>query len=116
MAIMTSDSASSFAHVTSRWCEALRFDAIPEPVLGVARRAFLDTVAVAVAGRETRTVQIAETLVEPQPLLPLCSATCWGGSRMSAPDAAYCNAVAAHALRRCDDNLRGIFNHFFVSI
>ncbi len=105
---MASLSPPPFAGHAAQWCKHLSLDGVPGAVVEVAKRAILDTVAVAVAGRGTRVASIAERIV------PRCGdshagrSTVWAGGVHVPEAAAYCNATAAHALDMDDTCFSGI--------
>ena len=82
----------------------LRLDAIPSDALGVARTGFADSVATLIAG----SVEEAPTILYKTLAPPAGDATLFlAGPRVPAPEAAWINGTAAHALDYDDVALRG---------
>jgi 2-methylcitrate dehydratase PrpD len=78
-----------------RFIAALSFEDVPEPALQLARSAFIDTIGVLIAGAaEPATTRLLDVL---QPG-PGRSRLLFGPRRADAPDAAWINGTAAHAL------------------
>lgn len=88
----------------ARFCAALRYDAIPAAALPFIRTGFTDTFATLVAGRDSDEARMLLRALQPAP----------GESRLfidrgsaRAPEAAWLNATAAHALDFDDAAQRG---------
>ena len=91
------------------WAADLRAGAIPPAVLRAAKQAMLDCLAVGVAGQESRVAGIAKELA-PIDRPERGAATLWGGPRGSPREAAFANAVAAHAYDMDDTSFAGILH------
>src|SRR3954462_14930693 len=77
---------------------------IPEEAARIARIGFIDTIGTMIAGREEDSVRIlTETLSPPDGAATLT----FGGRKAPAPEAAWINGTAAHALDYDDVSLRG---------
>jgi 2-methylcitrate dehydratase PrpD len=93
----------------SEWAGNLAHDDVPARIREIVKACVIDTVGVAVAGAGTHVAGTARSYVEragrPGPADVLGS-----GAKLSAAPAAFCNAVAAHALD-FDDNCYAGFVH-----
>src|SRR3954451_9089595 len=77
---------------------------IPDEAARIARMGFIDTIGTMIAGREEDSVRIlTETLSPPDGAATLT----FGGRKAPAPEAAWINGTAAHALDYEDVALRG---------
>jgi len=87
-----------------RFISKLSPNRVPEEAARVARTGFIDCIGVMFAGREEEPTRILRDVLQP----PAGSATvCFGEQTAPAPDAAWINGVAAHALDFDDVALRG---------
>lgn len=87
-----------------RFISELSPNRVPEEAARVARTGFIDCIGVMFAGREEEPTRILRDVLQP----PAGSATvCFGEQTAPAPDAAWINGVAAHALDFDDVALRG---------
>lgn len=82
------------------------FDTVPEEVAAVLRTAFVDTVACLFAGRDEAVTQAAQALLRSRGSAPQARVL-FGDGRARVADAAFVNAVAAHALDYDDMALNG---------
>jgi 2-methylcitrate dehydratase PrpD len=87
-----------------RFVADLSPDRIPDDARRVARMGFIDTVGTMIAGRHEDAPQILRRVLNPG---PGPSALCFGPERAPAPDAAWINGTAGHALDYDDVALRG---------
>ena len=77
---------------------------VPEAAMAIARTGFIDCIGVMFAGREEEPTRILQEVLNPAP----GTATLYFSERTAgAPDAAWINGVAAHALDYDDVALRG---------
>ena len=77
---------------------------VPEAAMAIARTGFIDCIGVMFAGREEEPTRILQEVLNPAP----GPATLYFSERTAgAPDAAWINGVAAHALDYDDVALRG---------
>lgn len=88
----------SFARELSTKALALSLDTVPAEAVHIARRAIIDTIGVALAGRSAPYLGALESVLEVAS--PPGAATLWGcgGRKASVLHAAMINGVAAHAL------------------
>ena len=78
-------------------------DAIPEPVVGRAKRHILDTLGAALAGSAALEARSARAIMQPMQAAGSGAAGAWGTELAFGPrDAAFVNGVAAHALELDD--------------
>jgi 2-methylcitrate dehydratase PrpD len=78
---------------------------VPAEARAVAKIGFVDTIATMIAGSREDAVRILRTVLEP---LPAGRSRLWfSGRRCAAPEAAWLNGVATHALDFDDVALRG---------
>lgn len=77
---------------------------LPEEAARIARTGFIDCVGVMVAGREEAPTRLLTETLQPG---PGPATLCFTERRAAAPDAAWINGVAAHALDYDDVALRG---------
>lgn len=83
------------AETLARRVRTVHYDALPDAVIEAAKYAVEDTIAVALAGASGANTETALAAIDGAP----GPATVWGrGSTASALDAAFVNAVSAHAL------------------
>lgn len=82
------------------------FDAVPEDVLCTIRNGFIDTVACLLSGRGEPVTQAARRVAAPRPGAQEAGLLL-GPQRLGAADAAFVNAVSAHALDYDDMALNG---------
>ena len=87
-----------------RFVASLKFEQIPKDALEVIYTGFADCVGVMLAGREEPPTRILTEVLAPQ---PGPSTLLFGSQTASAPDAAWINGVAAHALDFDDVALKG---------
>lgn len=98
--------ATSITRALGAFVSGLRFEAIPAEALAIARTGFVDCVGVMIAGRDEPVVGILrETLGVAGPRGE--AALTFGPLRAPAPEAAWINGTAAHALDYDDVALRG---------
>jgi 2-methylcitrate dehydratase PrpD len=77
---------------------------VPEEAVRIARTGFIDCIGVMIAGRDEEPTRILQEVLDP----PCGDATLYFSERKTrAPDAAWINGVAAHALDYDDVALRG---------
>lgn len=88
----------SFATELARRALAIRHDTLPEEALHIGRRAFADTVGVALAGADAPVLDALEAVLSPESAPG--QVTLWGrgGRRASVLHGAMINGTAAHAL------------------
>ncbi|MEM7441794.1 MAG: MmgE/PrpD family protein [Pseudomonadota bacterium] len=99
-------SHGTIAERFAAWAHGVDLDAVPDPVIHVARRAIVDTLGVLVAGGKDDGVRkLAKTL-------PAGSGACRavGGRLLRAEDAALLNGMAAHVLDFDDTSYTGIMH------
>jgi len=73
----------------------LEFEGIPRSGIDMAKRGFIDAVGVMLAGKDEPCVSILAETLSPA---PGDASLLWGAGRAGAPEAAWINAVATHAL------------------
>ena len=88
----------------AEWIAGARFAQMPAEAVAIARTAFIDCVGVTLAGRQDVAPQTVLDTLEPAGGDAL---VLFGTRRASAPDAAWINGTAAHALDFDDVALRG---------
>ncbi|MBP1845624.1 2-methylcitrate dehydratase PrpD [Rhizobium petrolearium] len=88
----------SFARELSRRALSISLDTVPEEAIRIGRRAFADTVGVALAGADAPYLDVLEAVLEYEAAPG--QVTLWGrgGRRASILHAALINGTAAHAL------------------
>jgi 2-methylcitrate dehydratase PrpD len=95
----------------ARYVTELDYDCVPEPVRHIARRAFVDTIACAIAGAGEPAARIARGLLLEDAgaaRATVIAASREGSAvRMPAANAAMANAIAGHALDYDDVNAMG---------
>ncbi|HEY8610908.1 MAG TPA: MmgE/PrpD family protein, partial [Roseomonas sp.] len=97
---------TSITRALGAFVSGLRFDAIPAEAVSIARTGFVDCVGVMIAGRDEPVVGILrDTLGVANPRGE--AALTFGSLRAPAPEAAWINGTAAHALDYDDVALRG---------
>ncbi|HEX5326859.1 MAG TPA: MmgE/PrpD family protein, partial [Acetobacteraceae bacterium] len=77
---------------------------IPEAAMRVAQLGFIDSIGTMIAGRDEDSVRIMKSVLAPP---PGPSSLTFGTGRAPAPEAAWINGTAAHALDYDDVGLRG---------
>ena len=77
---------------------------VPEEAARIARTGFIDCVGVMIAGREEEPTRLLRQVLQPG---AGPATLCFTGQEAAAPDAAWINGVAAHALDYDDVALRG---------
>lgn len=82
------------------------FDTVPEDVLPTIRNGFIDTLACLLSGRKEPVTRAARQVASQRGSTPEAGVLL-GQERLSAPDAAFVNAVSAHALDYDDMALNG---------
>lgn len=82
------------------------FNAVPDDIQPALRNAFIDTLACVFSGREEPVAQAALQVAQQRSSVPEAQVLL-GGKRLAAPDAAFVNAVAGHALDFDDMALSG---------
>ena len=90
------------------WADGVDYSQLPEPVVDVCKKALLDVAAVGVAGFNSPASQAAQILVAQFFIDQQPSASLFNGEKCGYQHAAYCNAVAAHALDMDDTCYAGI--------
>jgi 2-methylcitrate dehydratase PrpD len=102
---MSNTQSLPLTQVLGRFVADLKFEQVPEPALKIARTGFIDCVGTMIAGSVEPSVQILrKTLGNGR----AGEATLYFSSeRCAAPDAAWINGTAAHALDYDDVALRG---------
>jgi 2-methylcitrate dehydratase PrpD len=98
--------ARSITRSLGAFVSGLRFDAIPPPARDVARTGFVDCVGVMIAGKDEPVVQILRDTLGVAGREGEAALT-FGSHRAPAPEAAWINGTAAHALDYDDVALRG---------
>jgi 2-methylcitrate dehydratase PrpD len=83
---------------------ALSFDSLPPPAIDVARTGFIDTIATMIAGARDDAPQLLRKTLSPPPGKATLYFT---GETAPAPEAAWINGTAAHALDYDDVAVRG---------
>jgi 2-methylcitrate dehydratase PrpD len=97
---------TSITRALGTFVSRLRFNAIPAEAVAIARTGFVDCVGVMIAGRDEPVVGILrDTLGVASPRGE--AALTFGSLRAPAPEAAWINGTAAHALDYDDVALRG---------
>jgi 2-methylcitrate dehydratase PrpD len=96
----------------ARYVAELCYDRVPEPVRRIARRAFVDTIACAIAGAGEPAARIARNLLLEDAgaaRATVIAASRGGGcaAKMPPANAAMANAIAGHALDYDDVNAMG---------
>ncbi|MDE3074075.1 MAG: MmgE/PrpD family protein [Chloroflexota bacterium] len=91
------------------WVAGLALAAVPAVAVERAKAAILDTLAVTLAGSSEPVARLAAKIVAQDGARPVCSQL-GGRLRTSAPEAAFLNGIAAHALDYDDVNI-GPANH-----
>jgi len=89
----------------AKFVSRLEFGAIPEAAWPIVRSGFADCVAAMAAGRNEPVVRILTTMLGPGGDGE--ATLCLGAGRAAAPEAAWINGTAAHALDYDDVALRG---------
>jgi 2-methylcitrate dehydratase PrpD len=92
------------------WAGALRAQQVPDAALALARKAFLDTIAVSLSGSQLRSAQIAADLALELGAAPATSSLIGRGCRANVLAAALANGTAAHA-ELFDDNSEPMMAH-----
>lgn len=87
-----------------RFVSEISFERVPAAAIEVARSGFADTIATMIAGAKEPAPQILEKVLEPK---AGPSSLYFGGRRSAAPEAAWINGTAGHALDYDDVALRG---------
>src|SRR3546814_12185306 len=87
-----------FAVAVSR----LAFEQMPRQGIDIAKRGFIDAVGVMLAGKDEPCVSILAETLSPA---PGDASLFWGPGKAGAPEAAWLNAVATHALEFDDTAL-----------
>ncbi|MEO5670378.1 MAG: MmgE/PrpD family protein [Ramlibacter sp.] len=85
----------ALTHELALFCAALHYDDLPAAALPFIRTGFTDCVATMIAGRDSEPVRILKETLAPPP------GECrlfFGAATARAPEAAWLNATAAHAL------------------
>lgn len=77
---------------------------IPDEASRIARTGFIDCIGVMIAGREEEPTRLLRSVMQPQ---PGPATLCFTADTAPAPEAAWINGVAAHALDYDDVALRG---------
>ena len=77
---------------------------LPEEVVKIARLGFIDTIGTMIAGRDEESVRIMTGVLAPQ---DGAATLTFGARKIAAPEAAWINGTAAHALDYDDVTLRG---------
>ena len=77
---------------------------VPDEAVRIARNGFIDCVGVMIAGRDEPPARILEATLDPE---PGDATICFTERKASAPNAAWINGTAAHALDYDDVALRG---------
>ncbi len=94
----------SLTEALGRFVSEVSFERLPSEAVEVARLGFTDTIATMIAGAGEPAPQILEKVLEPK----TGAATLYfSGRRCSAPEAAWINGTAGHALDYDDVALRG---------
>jgi 2-methylcitrate dehydratase PrpD len=96
--------SQSLTKSLGNFVSGLRFEAIPAAALSVVHTGFVDCIGTLIAGSVEEPPRILHSALAPAPgdaSLYLC------GPRVSAPEAAWINGTAAHALDYDDVSLRG---------
>jgi 2-methylcitrate dehydratase PrpD len=94
----------SLTQALGRFVADLSPNRIPEAAMRVAQLGFIDCVGTMIAGRNEEAVRIMKTVLAPP---PGPSSLTFGAERGPAPEAAWINGTAAHALDYDDVGLRG---------
>ncbi len=85
-----------------KFVAGLRFEDIPADAIAAARLGFIDSIGVMLAGKDEPCVSILMDTLDP---VPGDAALFWGSTKVRAPEAAWINAVATHALDFDDTSL-----------
>jgi 2-methylcitrate dehydratase PrpD len=110
--------ANTIANTIDRivaWASALRAQQIPDEALALARKAFLDTIAVSLSGSQLRSAQIAGDLALELGAGPATSSLIGRGCRANVLAAALANGTASHA-ELFDDNSEPMMAHPSASL
>lgn len=97
------------------WASALTARQVPDEALALARKAFLDTIAVSLSGSQLRSAQIAGDLALELGAGPATSSLIGRGCRANVLAAALANGTAAHA-ELFDDNSEPMMAHPSASL
>jgi 2-methylcitrate dehydratase PrpD len=79
----------------ARFVASLRYEQLPPEAVAMAKLGFIDSTATLLAGRDEPCVAVLQRTLDPA---PGDAALFWGDVRVRAPEAAWINAVASHAL------------------
>lgn len=90
--------------ILGEFVSALRYEQIPADALPVIHIGFTDCIGVMIAGRDEPPPQLLKSVLAPA---PGAATLLFGQGTASAPDAAWINGAAAHALDYDDVALRG---------
>jgi len=94
----------SLTQAIGRFVADLSPNRIPEEAMRIAQLGFIDCVGTMIAGRNEEAVRIMKSVLAPP---PGPSSLTFGAERGPAPEAAWINGTAAHALDYDDVGLRG---------
>jgi len=94
----------SLTQAIGRFVSDLSPNRIPEEAMRIAQLGFIDCIGTMIAGRNEEAVRIMKSVLAPP---PGPSSLTFGAERGPAPEAAWINGTAAHALDYDDVGLRG---------
>jgi len=94
----------SLTQAIGRFVSDLSPNRIPEEAMRIAQLGFIDCIGTMIAGRNEEAVRIMKSVLAPPPGR---SSLTFGAERGPAPEAAWINGTAAHALDYDDVGLRG---------
>src|SRR6185312_7069774 len=98
------ESAMPLTRELGAFAAGLRFDQLPAEAVEIARTGFIDTIATMIAGSRDEAPQLLKKALSPPP----GEATLYFvGETAPAPEAAWINGTAAHALDYDDVAVRG---------